>query len=137
MCGFEGSMKRVSVFGLGYVGAVTAACLASRDHEVLGVDVNPQKVEMFGSGRPTVLEPGLEPLVKQGNRSGLLRATTDTALAIAQTDISFICVGTPSLHNGKLDLSSVEYSCREIGKALRSKTTFHWIVTRSTVLPGT
>jgi len=130
-------MRNVSVFGLGYVGAVTAACLTRCGYRVVGVDVSPQKVEMLGSGRAPVLEPGLQELVAEGTKEGRLRATTDTVTAIEQTDLSFICVGTPSMHNGKLDLRSVESSCREIGKALRRKNTFHWIVTRSTVLPGT
>jgi GDP-mannose 6-dehydrogenase len=104
---------------------------------VIGVDVNPRKVEMFESGRAPVLEPGLEDLVVKGRDSGRLRATTDTALAIRESEISFICVGTPSMHNGRLDLTSVEHSCREIGLALRGKDQFHWVVTRSTVLPGT
>jgi GDP-mannose 6-dehydrogenase len=130
-------MKQVSVFGLGYVGAVTAACLANRGSRVVGVDVNAKKVEMFQSGRAPVLEPGLEDLVVRGCQSGQLRATTDTGAAIRETEISFICVGTPSMHNGRLDLNSVEHSCREIGRALRQKDQFHWIVVRSTVLPGT
>ena len=130
-------MKHVSVFGLGYVGAVTAACLANRGSHVVGVDVNAKKVEMFQSGRAPVLEPGLEDLVVRGCQSGTLHATTDTAAAIRETEISFICVGTPSMHNGRLDLTSVEHSCREIGRALRQKDQFHWVVTRSTVLPGT
>lgn len=130
-------MRHVSVFGLGYVGAVTAACLANRGSQVVGVDVNPRKVEMFQSGHAPVLEPGLEDLVVKGCQSGRLRATTDTASAIRDTEITFICVGTPSMHNGRLDLNSVEHSCREIGRALRHKDQFHWIVVRSTVLPGT
>lgn len=130
-------MRHVSVFGLGYVGAVTAACLANRGSCVIGVDVSRYKVEMFQAGRAPVLEPGLEDLVVSGCQSGRLRATTDTALAISETEISFICVGTPSMHNGRLDLNSVEHSCRGIGRALRQKDQFHWIVVRSTVLPGT
>jgi GDP-mannose 6-dehydrogenase len=130
-------MRHVSVFGLGYVGAVTAACLANRGCHVIGVDVNPRKVEMFEIGRAPVLEPGLENLVVEGCKTGRLRATTDTALAVRESEISFICVGTPSMHNGRLDLNSVEHSCREIGRALRDKNEFHWVVTRSTVLPGT
>lgn len=130
-------MRQVSVFGLGYVGAVTAACLANRGCEVIGVDVSPRKVEMFETGRAPVLEPGLEELIVEGRKAGRLRATTDTAEAVRQSAISFICVGTPSMHNGRLDLTSVEHSCREIGRALREKDNFHWIVVRSTVLPGT
>ncbi len=130
-------MRPISVLGLGYVGAVTAACLASKGYRVLGVDVNAAKVEMLESGRPPVLEPGLDELIAQSHNACLLHATTDTSAAVCQSEISFLCVGTPSLRNGKLDLSSVERSCREVGEALRAKNGFHWIVLRSTVLPGT
>ena len=130
-------MARVSVFGLGYVGAVTAACLAHKGHEVVGVDVSPQKVEMMESGQAPVLEPGLKELIEEGHGSARLRATTDAHYAVHQSDVSFICVGTPSLRNGSLDLSSVKRSCQDIGEALRSKTDSHVVVIRSTVLPGT
>ncbi|HTZ74139.1 MAG TPA: nucleotide sugar dehydrogenase [Candidatus Aquilonibacter sp.] len=130
-------MRHVSVFGLGYVGAVTAACLASRGSQVIGVDVSPRKVQMFESGHAPVLEPGLEDLVIKGRDTARLCATTDAARAVRESEISFVCVGTPSMHNGRVDLTSVEHSCREIGRALRDKDEFHWIVVRSTVLPGT
>jgi GDP-mannose 6-dehydrogenase len=130
-------MKRVSVFGLGYVGAVTAACLAYKGHKVIGVDVNPAKVEMLASGRPPVQEPGLDRMITDAHAAGMLGATTDSQRAVSESEISFVCVGTPSLRNGRLDLSSVERSCEEVGKALRAKDGFHWIVLRSTVLPGT
>ena len=130
-------MKSVSVFGLGYVGAVTAACLAHKGHQVVGVDTNPLKVEMLESGRSPVLEPGLDQLVADAHRAGRLRATTDARAAVHQSEVSFLCVGTPSLRNGRLDLSSVERGCRQVGEALRSKQIFHGIVLRSTVLPGT
>ena len=130
-------MARVSVFGLGYVGAVTAACLAHKGHEVVGVDVNPLKVEMMESGQAPVLEPRLKELIEEGHRSARLRATTDTHSAVLQSDVSFVCVGTPSLRNGCLDLNSVKRSCQDIGEALRSKKGFHTVVIRSTILPGT
>jgi GDP-mannose 6-dehydrogenase len=130
-------MQTISVFGLGYVGAVTAACLAHAGHRVIGVDVNSSKVSFLESGRPPVLEPGLDELVSEGRRSGRLHATIDPARAVHESEMSFICVGTPSLPNGRLDVSRVELSCAEVGRALRSKTGFHWIVLRSTVLPGT
>jgi len=130
-------MKSISVFGLGYVGAVTAACLAHKGHRVWGVDVNPSKVAMLESGHPPVLEPGLEQLVAAAHQASRLHATTDPVRAINESEVSFLCVGTPSLRNGRLDLSTVERSCYEVGQALRSKQGFHWIVTRSTVLPGT
>ena len=130
-------MARVSVFGLGYVGAVTAACLAHKGHEVVGVDVNPLKVEMMESGQAPVLEPRLKELIEEGHRSARLRATTDTHSAVHQSDVSFVCVGTPSLRNGCLDLNSVKRCCQDIGEALRSKKGFHTVVIRSTILPGT
>ncbi len=129
--------KRVSVFGLGYVGSVTAGCLAHRGHEVYGVDVNPTKVEAFNAGRSPVLEPQLDELIAEGLENGRIRATTDTVGAVSATDISFICVGTPSLPNGKLDVSVVEHVCEQIGGALRDKEAPHLVVLRSTVLPGT
>jgi len=130
-------MKKISVIGLGYVGAVTAGCLASRGYHVLGVDVNPSKVEALEAGKSPVLEPGLDELVSASRQACRLHATTSASQAIHQTDISFVCVGTPSLRNGRLDLSGVERSCREVGEALREKNGFHWFVLRSTILPGT
>ena len=130
-------MKRISVFGLGYVGAVTAACLADAGHCVTGMDVSGVKLDMLESGRAPVLEPGLDELVAAGRKTGRLRATRDAATAVNETEISFICVGTPSLPNGRLDLSALGRVCEEIGRALHSKRDFHWIVIRSTVLPGT
>ncbi|HUN62526.1 MAG TPA: nucleotide sugar dehydrogenase [Candidatus Sulfotelmatobacter sp.] len=130
-------MTKISVIGLGYVGAVTAGCLAAKGYEVLGVDVNPLKVELLESGKAPVLEPGLDELVEQAHRAGRLHATTNATEAVHKTDLSFVCVGTPSLRNGRLDLSGVERSCRECGEALRGKKGFHWFVLRSTILPGT
>lgn len=130
-------MARVSVFGLGYVGAVTAACLAHKGHQVVGVDSNAVKVDMIESGQAPVLEPRLEELIAEAQRSARLHATTDAYSAVEQSNLSFICVGTPSLPNGRLDLHSVKRSCQDIGEALRSKKGFHLIIIRSTVLPGT
>jgi GDP-mannose 6-dehydrogenase len=129
--------KRISVFGLGYVGSVTAGCLSMRGNTVIGVDVNPSKVEAFNAGQAPVLEPGLESLLEEGRREGRIRATSDTEQAVLDSDISFICVGTPSLANGKLDLGVVETVCEQIGTALRNKREPHIVVIRSTVLPGT
>jgi GDP-mannose 6-dehydrogenase len=129
--------RAVSVFGLGYVGTVTAACLAHKGNRVLGVDVNPAKVEMLESGRSPILEPRMEELVAECHQACRLHATTDTKAAVLQTEISFISVGTPSQRNGKLDLSGIEHVCHEIGQALGNKKEFHWVVLRSTVLPGT
>jgi GDP-mannose 6-dehydrogenase len=129
--------KSISIFGLGYVGSVTAACLVAKGNRVVGVDSNPSKVEMLDSGRSPILEPQLQDLVTQGKEAGLLSATTDVDRAIAETEISFISVGTPSQRNGKLDLYAIERVCQQIGQALSRKNSFHWIVVRSTVLPGT
>ncbi len=130
-------MPSISVFGLGYVGAVTAVCLAHKGNWILGVDPNPWKVEMLGNGRPPIVEARVEELAAESHRSGLLHATTDGVAAIAQTEFSFICVGTPSQRNGKVDLRGIERACRDIGEGLRRKDSFHWVILRSTVLPGT
>jgi GDP-mannose 6-dehydrogenase len=127
----------VSVFGLGYVGSVTAACLAKLGNHVLGVDVNPAKVETLNSGKSPILEPGLDEIVSSSHKGCRLHATTDVMKAVQETEISFISVGTPSQRSGKLDLSGITHVCRQIGQALKEKSGFHWIVLRSTVLPGT
>ncbi|HYX69844.1 MAG TPA: nucleotide sugar dehydrogenase [Terriglobales bacterium] len=130
-------MKSVSIFGLGYVGAVTAACLAKTGSRVMGVDVNAQKVATLEAGHAPVLEPGLEELVAEGRKACRLHATSDAALAVRESEISFLCVGTPSLPSGRPDLRGMVRCCQEIGQALRAKSGFHWVVVRSTVLPGT
>ncbi len=127
----------VSIFGLGYVGSVSAACIASMGHKVIGVDVNPAKVEMLNSGRSPIVEARMSEMVAEQHQTGQLRATTDAAEAVLESDISFVCVGTPSQHSGKLDLSHVEHVMEEIGRALRRKKSRHTVVLRSTVLPGT
>ena len=130
-------MSSVSVFGLGYVGCVSSACFAREGHTVIGVDVNPTKVALVNSGRSTIVEEGIAELVANVVTSGRLRATTSVREAVHATEISLVCVGTPSASNGALDLSYVERVCFEIGEALRDKAGFHTIVIRSTVLPGT
>ncbi len=130
-------MNSISIFGLGYVGTVTAACLASRGHKVIGVDPNLSKVERFQSGLSPIVEAGVQEMITTANQAGLIAATPDAGEAIAQSDISFISVGTPSQRNGKLDLSHINDVCDAIGVALRDKDSFHWIVVRSTVLPST
>lgn len=127
----------ISLFGLGYVGSVSAACFAHMGHKVTGVDISKTKVEMLDSGRSPIIEARMEELVAQANKSCRLHATTDSIAAVLASDISFVCVGTPSLRSGKLDLSHVEKVSREIGAALMQKKTFHTVVLRSTVLPGT
>ena len=127
----------ISVFGLGYVGSVSAACWARAGHRVTGVDVNSVKVEMLASGRSPILEPGMSNLVAEGHRTTRLSATTDGIAAVHNSDISFVCVGTPSLRNGKLDLGYIERVAREIGEGLKQKKSHHTVVVRSTLLPGT
>ncbi|HWD30433.1 MAG TPA: UDP-glucose/GDP-mannose dehydrogenase family protein [Pseudomonas sp.] len=128
---------RISIFGLGYVGAVCAGCLSARGHEVIGVDVSKTKIDLINQGKSPIVEPGLEALLQQGIDTGRLRGTTDFAAAIRDSDLSMICVGTPSKKNGDLGLEYIESVCREIGYVLREKASRHTIVVRSTVLPGT
>jgi len=130
-------MSVISILGLGYVGATTAACLASRGHKIIGVDPNPLKVERIQAGMSPIVEKGVPELMAEASKRGLLSATVDSAAAIAESEISFISVGTPSQRNGKLDLSHIRHVCADIGRALRNKKKFHWVVVRSTVLPGT
>ncbi len=127
----------VSIFGLGYVGSVSAACFASMGHKVIGVDVSRAKVETMDSGRTPIIEARMADMVAEAHRSGLLHATTDATAAVLNSEVSFVCVGTPSLKNGKLDLSHIEHVAREIGAAIRQKKSPHVFVLRSTVLAGT
>lgn len=128
---------KVSVFGLGYVGSVSVGGLASLGHEVIGVDVNSTKVETIKAGKSPVIEAGLDALLGEGVRSGRVRAVTRAAEAVAGTDVSLVCVGTPSLDNGSQDLTFLDRVCEEIGAALVAKTSYHVIAIRSTILPGT
>ncbi|WP_443191684.1 GDP-mannose 6-dehydrogenase [Pseudomonas indica] len=128
---------RISIFGLGYVGAVCAGCLSARGHEVVGVDISTHKIDLINNGKSPIVEPGLEELLGKGIKAGNLRGTTDVADAIRNTDLSMLCVGTPSKKNGDLELNYMESVCREIGMALRDKSQRHTVVVRSTVLPGT
>ena len=128
---------RVSVFGLGYVGCVSAASFAGDGHEVVGVDVNADKVASINAGCSPIVEPGLDDLLGRSASEGRLRATTDTADAIRSTDVSLLCVGTPSRKNGSLDLQYLERVSEQIGRALADKPDYHVVVVRSTVLPGT
>lgn len=127
----------ISIFGLGYVGSVSAGCLARNGHRVIGVDPNKTKVRLINEGRSPVIEKDIDGIIGTAVSDGLLSATTDAAEAIASTDLSIICVGTPSQANGSLDLTYVRSACEEIGRVLASKDDFHVIVVRSTMLPGT
>src|SRR2546426_3747164 len=128
---------RVSVFGLGYVGSVSAASFAADGHEVIGVDVNGDKSAAVNAGGGQSVEPGLDDLLQRAVSEGRLRATTSTADAIADSDVSLLCVGTPSRKNGSLDLTYLDRVAEQIGGALANKSTYHVVVVRSTVLPGT
>jgi GDP-mannose 6-dehydrogenase len=127
---------RVSIFGLGYVGTVCAACLARFGHEVVGVDLNEDKNAQIAAGRSPIVEPGLEDLIGDAVEAGRLSATSDHEQAVAGSELSLICVGTPSRANGSLDTSHVEYVAQTIGGALRNSGERHTVVVRSTLLPG-
>jgi GDP-mannose 6-dehydrogenase len=127
----------ISIFGMGYVGAVLAGCLANEGHSVIGVDAIASKVEMINGGHSPIIENDIGELIRKAVQSGRLRATTDACDALKGTTMSLVRVGTPSLLSGKLDLKYVRRVCEEIGSALKSKSEFHLVVVRSTVLPGT
>ncbi len=127
---------RISIFGLGYVGAVSCGCLAKDGHDVIGVDVSDVKVEMINRGQSPVIEPEIGDLMKNAVESGRLRATKDAEEAILNSDVSFISVGTPSRDNGSIDLRYIQTVCEQIGGVLRNKEGFHVVVGRSTMLPG-
>ena len=128
---------KLSVFGLGYVGCVSAACLAEEGNEVIGVDVNPTKVEIINKGKSPIIEEGINELMAKVVKAGRLSATTDSERAVNESDLSLVCVGTPSNQNGSLHLRHVEQVCREIGAAMKHKQGRHIVVIRSTMLPGT
>jgi len=128
---------KVSIFGLGYVGTVSAGCLAKNGHEIIGVDTNPGKVEHINAGESPILEEGIGELISSMVAEGRLSATSNSAEAVAKTELSIVCVGTPGAPTGKLDLSYLASVSRDIGTALLKKSTPHTIVIRSTVLPGT
>ncbi len=127
---------RVAVFGLGYVGSVSAACLAELGHSVVGVDVNPWKAEIIGRGQAPIVEPGLADLLSRMVAAGRLTATTDAASALDGADVSLVCVGTPSDRTGAIDCSHLEEVARQIGASLDRAAPYHVVIVRSTVLPG-
>ena len=127
----------ISVFGLGYVGSVMATCLAHKGFRVMGVDVNRLKVERLESGQSPVLEPGLDEIAAESRKACRLHATTHAVSAVCNSDITFICVATPGSRNGSLDVRAIKSVCEEIGQALREKDSYHTVVLRSTILPGT
>lgn len=127
---------RISIFGLGYVGCVSAACFSSSGHRVIGVDPNEVKVNQINEASSPIIENDLGDLIHQSVSKGLLSATTSGREAILDSDVSFICVGTPSQVNGDLDLEYICNVCQEIGKSIHLKDSFHLVVVRSTMLPG-
>ena len=127
----------ISVFGLGYVGCVSAACFANDGHRVVGVDVSQAKVDQINAGLSTIVEEGIADLVASVVKSGLLVATTSVTEAVHATDVSLVCVGTPSRANGSIDLKYIVRVAEQIGEAVRAKGRWHTVVIRSTVMPGT
>jgi GDP-mannose 6-dehydrogenase len=132
--GAKGNTVKINIYGLGYVGSVSAACLAADGHEVLGIDIDKTKVETINRGESPVVESGLSELIHRGVASNKLRATTETA---EDGDVSIVCVGTPSNDNGSLCLSHISRATEQIGDFIRTRASYHLVCIRSTVLPGT
>lgn len=128
---------KISVFGIGYVGAVASACMVDTGHEVIAVDMEPVKVDCINDGRSPIVEPQLDELIKKGKAEGKLSATLSTEDAVMNTDVSLICVGTPSNPDGSLKLDYIEDCCAKIGEVLKKKDGFHVVCLRSTCVPGT
>lgn len=127
---------KISVFGLGYVGCVSAACLAKDGHDVIGVDVDGYKVGIINEGKSVIVEELIKEIVEETVKNGKLKATTDVTEGILNSEVSLVCVGTPSNENGSLDLTFVKKVSEDIGMALRKKSSYHVIIMRSTMLPG-
>jgi GDP-mannose 6-dehydrogenase len=130
-------MERISVFGLGYVGCISAVCLADAGYDVIGVELNAEKVDMINAGKSPIVEPGLDEVLARVVASGKLRATTSCEDAVKNSDLAFICVGTPGNEFGQLQLNALRHVSREIGQALNGRKRPFTVVVRSTVLPGT
>ena len=130
-------MASISVFGLGYVGCVGIACLAKLGHRVVGCDVDESKVKRIAAGLPTIVERDVDEVMRDGFKAGLISATSSPMEAVSKTDISFLCVGTPNAPDGRLDTTYLMSAVKSIAEAIRSKSTFHIVVIRSTVPPGT
>ena len=129
--------KRISIFGLGYVGAVSMACLARDGHRLIGVDVDATKLDLIRARKSPILEEGIQELMRDVVDSGRVAVTQDARYAVQETEVTFVCVGTPSAANGSQDLSAITRLAEQIGAALASKNEFHTVVIRSTVQPGT
>jgi GDP-mannose 6-dehydrogenase len=128
---------KISIFGLGYVGTVSAGCLARDGHEIVGIDPISTKVDLINAGRAPIIEADIGEIVAEAVKAQQLRAMSDQDQAIRETDLSFVCVGTPSQANGNLDLTYILRVCEQIGEAIKNKSARHTVVIRSTVLPGT
>ncbi len=122
---------------MGYVGCVSIGCLADKGHKIIGVDINSQKVNLINSGKPTIIEKDIDRLIENGFRNKMISATTDSEKAVLESEISFICAGTPVIDTGHLNLSSIYKISEDIANGLEKSHTFHTIVIRSTVSPGT
>jgi len=127
----------ISTFGLGYVGCVSLGCLAKKGFQVIGVDINHTKVDLINGGLPTIIEKDMDMIIKEQHKAGKIRATQDYYHAVMESDISVICVGTPLGEDGNLNLEYIYQTAKQIGEVLDNKNTFHIIVIKSTVLPGT
>ncbi len=127
----------ISIFGLGYVGCVSLGCLAKNGHNGIGVDLSPVKVDFINRGKPTIFENEIDEIISEQHNQGKISATNDGVQAVRNTDVSFICVGTPSTPNGHLDLTAIYNVAGEIGRGIKEKDNFHVVAIRSTVLPGT
>jgi GDP-mannose 6-dehydrogenase len=127
----------IVVVGLGYVGAVTAACLGKLGHSVVGVDIDPNKLEPLEQGRSPIVEPGLDELVASGRKTGRLRVSSDLAAAVEEADVVLVSVGTPARSDGTVDLEFVERVTEQLGQAISHRSSFLAVVYRSTVPPGT
>ena len=128
---------KISVFGLGYVGAVSCACFAKDGHQIIGVDVSEHKVALINEGKSPIVEKDLDEYISEGVKSGRIKATTNVREAVLGSDVSIVCVGTPSQLNGNIDLSYIYKVCAQIGEALKEKPSYHTVAIRSTVVPGT
>lgn len=127
----------ISIFGLGYVGCVSLGCLAQMGHQAIGVDVNPNKIQLINNGKPTIIEKDIDRLIEKNWQAGRITATQDYRQAVCRSEVSILCVGTPSTSQGHLELNAIFKTAEQIGESLREKNDFHVVVIRSTVLPGT
>ena len=128
---------KISIFGLGYVGCVSLGCLAQNGNQIIGVDVEPLKVDLINQGKPTIIEKDIDNIIAEQHSLGRIRATANVHEAVNETEISIICVGTPSGPEGHLNLDYIFKTAQQIGEVLKEKDGFHVVAIRSTVLPGT